>query len=102
MSVPVWAQIGVVCVCTDDDWQDVLETGTTGAFPVKGERYVIAGAYEVGANGFLILNDLHLSPDLYAASAFRPLTQLERDVDLFAFALKGAAASLRPELVPAS
>lgn len=100
--MPGWVAPGVQCICEDDDWKDVFDTGTTGVFPRKGEKFTVSTATEFGGACFLVLAETHVSPDLYAARAFRPLTPLERDVALFDSVFKGAAASAAREPVLAS
>lgn len=101
MSLPLWVRAGAKCVCIDDHWNDIFETGSPGPFPKKNERFTVAGTQDLDGAWFLILAEQHVAPDFYAVTAFRPLTPLERDVSLFESALKGVAALKRRDLVPA-
>ena len=101
MTVPSWVRIGAKCVCIDDAWRDIFDTGSPGPFPQKDEVFTIAGTISFDGEYFLVVAETHVASDYYAVSAFRPLTPLESDVQLFSFAFKGGAASPRREQVPA-
>jgi hypothetical protein len=99
MSVPAWVRIGEKCVCIDGCWWD--DVGSGNPDPVLGSAYVITSVFDRGDCAFLGFSDPSLGGDLFSVDGFRPLTQFERDVDLFAIPFTGAAASPRRELVPA-
>lgn len=96
-GLPDWAKPGVAVVCIDDDWEDFYSAQkTTGPCPVLNGRYTIGRS--VADYGFVMLSDPKFGDSWWEVSAFRPLTPEERDVELFAGALKGAAVSPAREL----
>lgn len=102
MTLPAWAQFGARCVCVDDAWTDI-DTGvaTTDPRPVAGNRYTIILTESLGSRGFIAVTGFGIAPDLWAVSAFRPLTSQERDEEMFRCLLKDASVGRQPELEPA-
>lgn len=77
---PSWAKAGAMCVCVDENWEDAYSCEEVVG-PEFGDICTITRTNILDGKPYIRLAEWgHLD---WAVRAFRPLTQLEKDVMIF-------------------